>query len=80
MFSVSDSSSQSKKIKMEVIKRDGRHEKVSFDKITLRISGMCKKLKLTRIDPIKIAIETIEGMYNGITTEKLGSICGEQVC
>jgi ribonucleoside-diphosphate reductase alpha chain len=56
---------------MEVLKRDGRHEKVSFDKITLRISGMCENLGLTRIDPIKVALETIEGIYNGITTEKL---------
>ena len=72
MFNASYDNTEIKKInKMEVIKRDGRHEPVSFDKITLRISGMCKKLRLTRIDPIKIAIETIEGMYNGITTEKL---------
>lgn len=84
MFNVSDDDVQIKNInQMEVIKRDGRHEKVSFDKITSRISGMCKKLRLTRVDPIKVAIETIEGMYNGITTEKLdlfaANKCAERI-
>jgi ribonucleoside-diphosphate reductase alpha chain len=68
---------------MEVIKRDGRREKVSFDKITLRISGLCKKLKLTRVDPIQIAQETIQGIHNGITTEELdifaSNKCAEKI-
>jgi len=56
---------------MYVIKRDGRHERVSFDKITYRIEQLCNQLSLDRIDPIKIAQETINGLSNGITTEEL---------
>ncbi|CAH6421518.1 Ribonucleoside-diphosphate reductase large subunit [uncultured virus] len=58
-------------IKMEVIKRNGEKEKVSFDKIIMRIEGMCKKLNLTRIDVIEIAKQTVQGIYDGITTEEL---------
>ena len=57
--------------RMEVIKRDGRRERVSFDKIIIRIEGICQRLKLDRINPIKIAQDTVQGLYNGITTEEL---------
>ena len=56
---------------MYVIKRDGRHERVSFDKITYRIEQLCNQLSLDRIDPVQIAQETIHGLSNGITTEEL---------
>lgn len=56
---------------MEVVKRNGNKEKVSFDKIIRRIEGICEKMNLKRIDPIEIAKDTILGLYNGITTEEL---------
>jgi ribonucleoside-diphosphate reductase alpha subunit len=58
-------------INMQVIKIDGRHEKVSFDKILRRIEVLCTKLKLNRINAIKVAKETINGLYDGITTEEI---------
>lgn len=57
--------------RMEVIKRNGSRERVSFDKIIRRIEGICEKLMLKRIDPIDISKDTIQGIYNGITTEEL---------
>src|SRR3989304_8569569 len=69
--------------KMEVIKRNGRREKVSFDKIIVRIEGICERLELDRIDPIEIAKETIQGLYDGITTEELdfyaANRCAEKI-
>lgn len=56
---------------MYVIKRNNKQEKVSFDKILKRITNLCKKLKLNRIDSYKIAKETINGLYDGITTEEI---------
>jgi ribonucleotide reductase alpha subunit len=56
---------------MEVIKRNGDREKVYFDKITTRISNLCYGLDPNYVNPIKIAQETINGVYDGITTQQL---------
>ena len=69
--------------KMEVIKRDGRREKVSFDKIIQRIEKICEELDLNRINPIEIAKDTVQGIYDGITTEELdffaSNKCAEKI-
>lgn len=69
--------------KMEVIKCDGRREKVSFDKIITRIESICDRLDLDRIDPIEIAKETIQGLRDGITTEEIDHFsatkCAEKI-
>lgn len=57
--------------KMQVVKRDGRRESVSFDKIIYRIETVCQQMGLTRINPIEIARDTVAGIYDGITTEEL---------
>ncbi|KAF7236617.1 Ribonucleoside-diphosphate reductase large subunit, partial [Varanus komodoensis] len=36
---------------MHVVKRDGRHERVMFDKITSRIQKLCYGLNLDFVDP-----------------------------
>jgi ribonucleoside-diphosphate reductase alpha subunit len=56
---------------MQVIKRNGKSEKVSFDKITNRISVLCKKLDKKYVDPVVVAQKTIATIYNGITTKEL---------
>lgn len=63
---------------MEVIKRDGKSEKVSFDKITKRLSVLCEELD-EKVDPILIAQETIKGMYNRISTQEL-DILSADIC
>lgn len=40
---------------MYVIKRDGRSEKVVFDKVTARISKLCYGLDMNYVDPSEIA-------------------------
>ena len=68
---------------MEVIKRSGVREKVAFDKITKRIEALCynvhPRLDMTYVDPISIAKEVIDGVYNGITTESLDYLSAD-VC
>ncbi|ARF11851.1 ribonucleoside diphosphate reductase large subunit [Klosneuvirus KNV1] len=68
---------------MYVIKRDGRKERVSFDKILRRIEILCERTKLDRINTIEIAKETINGLYDGITTEEIDHFaavnCAEKI-
>lgn len=57
--------------RMQVVKRDGRRERVSFDKIIIRTEGICMRKGLKRIDPIEVAKETVQGLKDGIKTEEL---------
>lgn len=60
-----------------VLKRRGRKEKVSFQKITARINKLCYGLDMSYIDTIKIAIRVIEGLYPGVTTCELDNLAAE---
>jgi len=62
---------------MQVIKRTGTKEKVSFDKITKRISDLC--VDLSFVDPIIIAKDTINAMYDGISTKEL-DVLSANIC
>lgn len=62
---------------MEVIKRSGRREGVSFDKITARVKKMCYGLDPNYIDHIEIARKVINGLYNGVTTSELDNLAAE---
>lgn len=61
---------------MFVIKRDGRKEAVKFDKITARIKKLCYGLNPV-VDPVKVAIKVIEGVYDGVTTSELDNLAAE---
>lgn len=61
---------------MFVVKRDGRKETVKFDKITARISKLCYGLNPI-IDPLKIAMKVIEGVFDGVTTSQLDTLAAE---
>ncbi len=62
---------------MEVIKRSGRREDVSFDKITARVKKMCYGLDPQYIDHIEIAKKVINGLYDGVTTSELDNLAAE---
>ncbi|GGH80040.1 ribonucleoside-diphosphate reductase alpha chain [Filimonas zeae] len=62
---------------MFVIKRDGRKESVKFDKITARIEKLCYSLNSKFIDPTKVAMKVIEGLYDGVTTTELDNLAAE---
>jgi len=61
---------------MHVVKRDGRREPVQFDKITARIKKLCYGLH-DSVDPVKIAMRVIEGVYDGVTTTELDNLAAE---
>lgn len=61
---------------MYVLKRDGRKEPVMFDKITARIRKLCYGLNIL-VDPVKISMRVIEGLYDGVTTSELDNLAAE---
>jgi ribonucleoside-diphosphate reductase alpha chain len=58
------------------LKRDGRREPVQFDKITARIKKLCYGLH-DAVDPTKVAMRVIEGVYDGVTTTELDNLAAE---
>ena len=61
---------------MQVRKRSGELERVQFDKITARIDALCYGLS-PLIDPSKLAVRVIEGIYDGISTQELDELTAE---
>ncbi|MCK6601629.1 MAG: ribonucleoside-diphosphate reductase subunit alpha [Bacteroidetes bacterium] len=62
---------------MFVVKRDGRKEEVHFDKITARVKKLCYGLDSKYVDPIKVSMKVIEGLYDGVTTAELDNLAAE---
>ncbi len=61
---------------MYVLKRDGRKEPVMFDKITERVRKMCYGLN-NIVDPVKVAMRVIEGLYDGVPATELDNLAAE---
>jgi hypothetical protein len=59
---------------MQVLKRNGTREGVSFDKITKRLrslgDGLC-------IDPIRVCQKVVESLYDGVTTSELDELSAQ---
>lgn len=62
---------------MFVHTRSGKKEPVQFDKITHRISQLTYGLDPKYVDAIQIAKRTINGLFDGITTEELDNLSAE---
>lgn len=62
---------------MQVIKRGGKREEVSFDKITARIKKLCYGLDLRYVDYIEISKKVVLGLYDGVTTTELDNLAAE---
>ncbi len=62
---------------MQVIKRSGKREDVSFDKITARIKKLCYGLDVKFVDAIEISKKVILGLYNGVSTSELDNLAAE---
>lgn len=56
---------------MYVIKRDGRHEDVNFNKVIERIEKLSFDLDSEYVNAVVIAQKVIAGIHNGITTQEL---------
>lgn len=62
---------------MYVVKRDGRKEEVSFDKITARLRKLSYGLDTDYVSIIDIAKKVIIGLYDGVTTVELDNLAAE---
>lgn len=61
---------------MYVVKRDGHKEPIMFDKITARVRKLCYSLN-ELVDPVKVSMRVIEGLYDGVTTSELDNLAAE---
>ena len=61
---------------MHVVKRNGRHEVVVFDKIQSRISKLCYSLDASISAPL-VAQKVIQGVYDGVTTHELDELAAQ---
>ncbi len=62
---------------MQVIKRSGKREDVSFDKITARIKKLCYGLNPKFVEPIEVAKMVVQGLYDGVSTTQLDNLAAE---
>ena len=64
---------------MYVVKRDGHREPIMFDKITARVKKLCYELN-PLVDPVRVAMRVIEGLYDGVTTSELDNLSFRNCC
>lgn len=57
---------------MRVTKRSGDHEPVDVNKIVRAVARCCDGL--TAVDPMRVALKTIAGLYDGATTRELDEL------
>ncbi|MBK8191806.1 MAG: ribonucleoside-diphosphate reductase subunit alpha [Lewinellaceae bacterium] len=62
---------------MQVIKRSGRREEVSFDKITARLRKLTYNLDTNYVNLIEVSKKVIMGLYDSVTTVELDNLAAE---
>lgn len=62
---------------MQVLKRDGRREDVTFDKITARVHKLCYGLDPQHISSTLVSQKVVQGVYDGVTTVALDDLAAE---
>ena len=63
---------------MYVLKRNGKREAISFDKILKRIKSLGKQFNLQHIIFAQLAIKVIDQLYDNIQTTKIDELTAEQ--
>ena len=61
---------------MQVIKRNGSKQEVSFDKVVHRLKKLCNNLS---IDPLIVAQKVCSRIYDGVSTRELDELSA-QIC
>ena len=62
---------------MEVVKRSGKAELVSFDKITARIQKLCYGLDPEKVQATRVAQKVCAGVYPNVTTVELDDLAAQ---
>jgi ribonucleoside-diphosphate reductase alpha chain len=63
---------------MRVIKRNGEHEVIAFDKILARIRNVGRQAGITAVNYTSLAMKVIDQLYDGIPTTKIDELTAEQ--
>jgi ribonucleotide reductase alpha subunit len=63
---------------MHVIKRNGKKEIISFDKILKRIKSIGRELNLSNIIYAQLTMKVIDQIYDNINTSKIDELTAEQ--
>jgi len=63
---------------MRVIKRNGKHEVIAFDKILARIRNVGRQAGITAVNYTSLAMKVIDQLYDGIPTTKIDELTAEQ--
>lgn len=63
---------------MHVIKRDGTHEMVLFDKILTRLKKLGKEASIDNLNYTSLVMKVIAQLYGGITTSQIDELLAEQ--
>ena len=74
MYQTIAQNNSNKMIKTFVMKRSGKKEEVSFDKINIRIQSLSGTLS---VDPIMIAQQVISRIYDGVRTSELDELAAK---
>ena len=69
---------KSNDLDMYVLKRNGKREAISFDKILKRIKSLGKQFNLQHIIFAQLAIKVIDQLYDNIQTTKIDELTAEQ--
>ena len=69
---------KSNDLEMHVIKRNGKKEVISFDKILKRIKSLGKHFNLQHIIFAQLAMKVIDQLYDNIQTTKIDELTAEQ--
>lgn len=62
---------------MQVIKRNGSTEEISFDKIKKRIRNLCTEFDVIGINHTNLSIKVIDQLYDRILTSKIDELTAE---
>ena len=63
---------------MRVLKRNGEHEVIAFDKILARIRNVGGQAGITAVNYTALAMKVIDQLYDGIPTTKIDELTAEQ--
>src|SRR3984957_6255314 len=62
----------SARVQMRVTKRSGAHEPIDVNKIVRAVTRCCDGI--ADVDPMRVALKTIAGLYDGATTRELDEL------
>ena len=76
--SMNDYENTNKKGEMQVKKRNGEYQDMSFDKILMRVKNLGKQAKIESLNYSALVVKIIDQLYDGIETKLIDELTAEQ--